>query len=150
MGRTGLGRSYFEEGDQGDPEDHAGVDATRQTVKYGAHGVDHAPQGEDYKATHGHDAVQLGASVIVLQHTQIENSQDGDAVDGKVRAGQEETNNGCDDDGDEAGGLFLEGHDGVGGGHGVVEQRNRHDQVQTPPDLRPRRILWFKIFVHYI
>ena len=70
------------------------MNAAREAAEEGAHGVDHAPEGEDDEPTHGHDAVQLRAGVVLLDHGQEQDAQDRDAVDGEVGAGQEEADHG--------------------------------------------------------
>ena len=124
------------------------MDPAWQTVEDGTHGVDHAPEWENDESAHCDDAIDFRSGVIVPDHGEEKYSKDGDAVDGEMGAGEEETDDSRYDDGNEAGRLFFEGHNGIGGGHGVVEESDGDDQVETPPDFGEAGLLWLKIIVH--
>lgn len=84
----------------------------------------------------------MGA-IGVSDHADVEGSEDGDAVDGEVRGGDEEAGECGDDDGDEACAGFLVGDEGVDEGEGVGEKGDRDDEVDATPDLGSDCILLF-------
>ena len=46
------------------------MDAAWEAVEEGPHGVYHTPEGENDEAAHGHNAVQFGSGVVLLDHGQ--------------------------------------------------------------------------------
>lgn len=71
--------------------------------------------------------------------------------------GDEETDEGWDDDGDETDWLLPEGHYRIGYWYGVGEESDGDDQVEASPDLVERRVFLllyvaihrYRVYINY-
>ena len=94
--------------------------------------------------------MNFAAWLVRLEHLQVQDSEDRNAIDSEMRGWDKETAEGWNDDGDEPGWFLLECHHGICNWHRMSEQSYCYYQICAPTDLSPCCLLDLHILIHYL